>query len=151
MKNHRKNQLLRRAGGFTLLEVMLVLFILVTLVSLSIGLVQGQRERANRRAAFTYVKTLENAVKFYDNDVGFPPTTEQGLMALTAVPADLPNPAAWGGPYIEDNARSRDPWGNDYQYISPGRTGRPYDIWSYGPDGLDGTDDDIGSWMGSLE
>ena len=134
-----------------MLEVMLVLLILVTLVSLSIGVIRGQREKANRRAAFTYVKTLANAVKLYDSDVGRPPTTDQGLLALTAPPADLPNPAAWAGPYIENTATSRDPWGNEYQYVSPGRTGRDFDIWSYGPDGIDGTEDDIGSWMGSLD
>ena len=150
MKNHRKRQLPHR-GGFTLLEVMLVLLILVTIVSLSVGVIRGQRERANVRAAFTYVKTLEHAVKLYDDNVGRPPTTDQGLMALVAVPTDLPNPAAWAGPYIEDTATSRDPWGNDYQYASPGRTGRPFDIWSYGPDGIDGTEDDIGSWMGSTD
>ena len=96
---------------------------------------------------FVYVKTLKNAVERYTLDVGQPPTTEQGLQALIAMPPDLPNPNVWGGPYICPDASLLDPWGNEYRYASPGRDGRPFDVWSAGRDGIDGTDDDIGSWM----
>jgi len=62
-------------------------------------------------------------------------------------PSDLTNPAAWEGPYLQERAGIIDPWGNEYQYMSPGRDGRRFDIWSFGPDGIPDTDDDIGSWM----
>ena len=148
MKIPRKN-LSPRRGGFTLLELLVVLFILMMIFGLAIGVVAGRRELANRRVAFNYVKTLELAIEAYANDVGHPPTTEQGIAALIECP-EIANPGDWGGPYIKSNATSRDPWGNEYQYASPGRDGRSFDVWSYGPDGIGNTDDDIGSWLGSL-
>jgi len=138
-------------GGFTLIEVLVVLFILVVIAGLGVTAIFGRLDMANRRATFTYVKSLETAVKGYELDMGRPPTTEQGLAALQNVPADAPNPGRWAGPYIESTAASKDPWGNDYRYVSPGREGRSFDIWSVGKDGIDGTEDDIGSWMGSLD
>ena len=149
MKNNRQNQSSRR-GGFTLVEVMAVLLILAITMGLGVVAIQGRVAKARKSAAFTYVKTLETAVKGYETDMGRAPTTEQGLAALITVPADVPNPGSWGGPYIESTATSKDPWGMEYQYVSPGRDGRPFDIWSYGPDMIDGTADDIGTWMGSL-
>ena len=146
MITNRRNRSPRRSG-FTLIEVMVVLFILVTMAGLAVVAVQGRLDLANRRAAYTYIKSLETAVKGYELDMGRPPTTEQGLQALVTVPADAPNPGSWAGPYIESTATSKDPWRNDYQYMSPGRDGRSFDIWSVGYDGIDGTDDDIGSWM----
>ena len=148
--NKRRNRSPRR-GGFTLLEVMVVLFIIVTIMGLAVVAVQGRLALANRRAAFTYVKTLETAIKGYEADMGRAPTTEQGLAALVSVPADAHNPGNWGGPYIESSATSRDPWGMEYRYASPGRDGRTFDVWSCGPDMTEGTDDDIGSWKGSLD
>ena len=146
----RKNRRHLQRGGFTLLEVMIVLFILMTLGSMAIFAVQGVRARANERTALAYIAMLRNAVDRYEADVGHPPTTEQGLAALIFQPSDLQNPALWGGPYIHDTATSRDPWGNDYRYASPptrsSTTTRSFEIWSFGPDGMDGTDDDIGTW-----
>ena len=150
MKKPGRNQSPQR-GGFTLIEVMMVLFIIVMIASVGVVAVTGQRDKARQRTAFAYVKTLETAINRYDGDMGRPPTTEQGLLALTQCPADVHNPDDWAGPYIQNNATSRDPWGNEYQYASPGRgDGRSFDTWSFGPDGIDGTDDDIGSWKGSL-
>ncbi|MDR0328141.1 MAG: type II secretion system major pseudopilin GspG [Planctomycetaceae bacterium] len=150
MKNNRQTPSPRREA-FTLLEIMVVLFILVTVMGLGIVALQGRLNLANKRTAFTYVKTLENALKGYEVDMGRAPTTEQGLAALVTVPADVHNPGSWGGPYIDNTATFRDPWGMMYQYASPGRNGKSFDVWSYGPDGIDGTNDEIGSWMGSLD
>lgn len=150
MKNNRQKRSPHR-GGFTLLEVMVVLFILVTMAGLAVVAVQGQRAKAQRQTAFAYVKTLETAINRYDMDVGRPPSQEQGLTALVTPPQDLPNPGAWAGPYIASSATSRDPWGMEYRYVSPGREGRPFEIWSCGPDMVEGTEDDIGSWKGSLD
>ena len=102
-----------------------------------------------RNNAFAYIKTLDTAIQLYDIDIGQPPTNEQWLEALVIAPPNLPNSARWGGPYIEVFTSSIDPWGNEYQYRTPGYNGRKFDIWSYGPDGISGTDDDIGSWMNS--
>jgi general secretion pathway protein G len=149
MERNRRDRYPQR-GGFTLLEVLIVLFILMTLASLAVVTLRGTQVRAQREATFTYVNTLKGAVDRYTLHVGRPPTTEQGLAALFAAPPDLQNPGSWAGPYLEARATTIDPWGNEYQYISPGRDGREFDIWSFGPDGTDGTDDDIGSWMPSL-
>ena len=146
MKKTRKKHSPQR-GGFTLLELMLVFFILVTISGVGIVAITGQRDKARERTARIYVNTLNTAVKRYDGDVGRPPTNEQGLAALVQCPADLHNPDDWAGPYIDSTAKSTDPGGNEYQYVSPGRDGRSFDIWSYGPDGIGETSDDIGSWQ----
>ena len=141
MEKNRRNQC-RKRGGFTLLEVMIVLFILVTLAAMAIVAVQGTRNEASKRAAFTYVKLLDSAVKRYEIDMGRPPESLADLQ-------NAPDPkGGWAGPYIEDTATNMDPWGSPYQYAVPGtRTSRGYEIWSFGPDRTSGTDDDIGSWM----
>jgi general secretion pathway protein G len=65
---------------------------------------------------------------------------------LRAAPSDLANPAKWDGPYL-DKTVPADPWGKPYQYASPGtHNADGYDVWSNGPDGVSGTDDDIGNW-----
>ena len=149
MQRNKRNRCSKR-GGFTLLEVMIVLFILVTLAAFAVVAVQGQQRRASIRAAFSYVKLLERQVDTFQLDVGRPPTTEEGIMALIVCPSNV-SEGKWGGPYLRDTASDRDPWGNVYQYSSPGRDNRDFAIWSFGPDGTDGTDDDIGSWMSSLD
>jgi general secretion pathway protein G len=146
MKINRQNRS-PHSDGFTLLEVLVVLFIIVSMAGLAVVAVLGRLDRANVRTAYAYIKTLETAVKGYEIDMGRAPTNEQGLSALQVVPGDVHNPGSWAGPYIESTASSRDPWGNEYRYASPGRDGRSFDIWSVGKDGIDGTDDDIGSWM----
>ena len=150
MKQNKRNRRTDRSG-FTLVEVMIVLFILVTMAGLAVYALQGQRQKANRQNAYIYIKTLENAIDLYEANVGYPPTTAQGLQALIACPPDLPNQAAWAGPYIKDSATSKDPWGMDYDYASPGNNGRAFDIWSYGPDMINGTEDDIGNWMPRID
>jgi general secretion pathway protein G len=123
------------------------------LIRLSSGEIERARGRvsgssladAKWRSAHAYTKLLANAVDQYDLQAGQPPTTEQGLRALIEKPPELPG-YKWAGPYIADKL-PRDPWGNEYQYVSPGRNGRAFDIWSYGADRIDGTNDDIGNWM----
>ena len=145
MEKNRQDQCRKRVG-FTLLEVMIVLFILVTLAAMAIVAVRGTQATAQRQAAFAFVKTLENAVERYTVDMARPP---ESLGALVNAPEPK---GSWSGPYIRDNATKNDPWGNEYQYAAPGtRTNREYEIWSFGPDGINGTDDDIGSWMSSLD
>ena len=134
----------RYRDGFTLIEVMIVLFILVMIMGIGVVAVQGQRELARKRTALAYVKLLASAVDRYDGDVGqLPPTLE----ALLSPPEGLEG--RWGGPYLTDNATSIDPWGNEYQYaVEAGK----FRIWSFGPNMMDegGSGDDIGNWMNDL-
>jgi general secretion pathway protein G len=150
MRKNRQNQQSRRKG-FTLLEVMVVLLILVTTAGLAVVAVQGRLEISRKRQAFTYVKMLANAVEAYYFDMNEYPTADVGgLDALVNCPSGFEG--KWGGPYLQDTATNKDPWGNEYRYECPGtRQNKPFEIWSYGPDKQDGTDDDIGSWRSSLD
>lgn len=137
----------RQRRGFTLMEVLVVLFILLAISSVMVVSIRGTRERAKVDETLLYVRTLATQVGVYEAHVGRLPTTEQGLNALLEAPADLSNPSKWGGPYLTGNAKTSDPWGNPYQYVCPGsRSSDGFDVWSFGPDGIDGTEDDIGNW-----
>ena len=144
----RRNRFSRRPSrGFTLIEVLLVLVILVVLVGLVVGTYTGAQTRALMDAAQVQVRALSGQVEEYHIDMKTYPTTSQGLEALIYPPSDLPNPARWRGPYARTQEIPLDPWDRPYQYESPGRF-NPYsfDIWSMGPDGVSGTEDDIGNW-----
>lgn len=137
----------RRRRGFTLIEVLLVLVILVLLASMSVPLYQSYQRQANFKAAKSQIGLFETAIEGFQLNIGSYPTTEQGLGALLAPPADLPNPAKWEGPYLKGNEVPLDPWGTPYQYRFPGdRNPSGYDLWSIGPDRTDGTEDDVGNW-----
>jgi general secretion pathway protein G len=133
----------RRRRGFTLMEILLVLAILVVLGSLvTIGYVTVQKN-ANMDAARTQIKMLDDAVDQYRLGVGKYPSEEQGLESLRVQPPDAP-PNKWRGPYLESDI-PLDPWGNAYiyeetqdQYNEPS-----FQISSLGPDGTNGTPDDI--------
>ncbi|MFZ5833317.1 MAG: type II secretion system major pseudopilin GspG [Planctomycetota bacterium] len=132
--------------GFTLIEVLLVLVILVVLASMSVPLYQTYQRQANKNAAKSQIGLFDTALETFSMNTNSYPTTEQGLEALITPPADLPDPNKWEGPYIKGEIPV-DPWGNPYQYAYPGgRNPDSYDIWSLGPDMADGTEDDIGNW-----
>jgi general secretion pathway protein G len=134
------------SGGFTLIEVLLVLVILVTLASLAVTAYDGIRKRANINAAKAMIGLFEGQLELYQLSIKIYPTTDQGLEALRNPPNDLLNPDAWDGPYLKKPV-PLDPWGKPYQYEYPGKN-NPYsfDLWSFGPDMIDGTADDIGNW-----
>ncbi len=136
----------RRRGGFTLIEVLLVLVILVVLASLAVMAYGPVQRRANIDAARSQIGLFQTPLDMYQLSIGVYPTTGQGLDALRSPPPDLANPAKWDGPYL-DSPVPLDPWGFPYQYACPG-TYNPdkYDVWSVGPDGASGTEDDIGNW-----
>lgn len=137
----------RRRRGFTLIEVLLVLVILVLLASMSVPLYQSYQRQANFKAAKSQIGLFETAIEGFQLNIGSYPTTEQGLNSLLAPPADLPNPSKWEGPYLKGNEVPLDPWGTPYQYRFPGdRNPNGYDLWSIGPDRTDGTEDDVGNW-----
>ena len=134
----------QRQGGFTLLEIMVVIVILGILASLVVPNLMGNKEQADRQKAVSDIVALENALDMYKLDNSRFPTTEQGLEALVTKPQSEPEPRN----YKEDGYIRRlpqDPWGNAYQLMSPGEHGK-IDVFSNGLDGEAGTDDDIGNW-----
>ena len=137
---------LRRAAGFTLIELMVVLVIIGVLAALIVPNVLDRTDDARATAARTDVHNLMQALKLYKLDNQRFPTAEQGLQALIARPTTAPAPINWK-PYLEK--LPNDPWGNAYQYLNPG-VKAPIDIMSFGGDGKaggEGKDADIGSWQ----
>jgi len=138
-----KRTMRRRRRGFTLMEILLVLAILVVLGSLvTFGYVTIQRN-AMMDSAKTQIRMFEQAVDMYRLDVGKYPSGDQGLQALRLQPPDAPA-NKWRGPYIQVEIPA-DPWGNPYQYqeITDSLNQPSFEVISNGPDGANGTADDI--------
>jgi general secretion pathway protein G len=136
----------RRRGGFTLMEVLLVLAILVILASLVTFTFTNVLSDSDRKAARAQIGALETPLSAYFLDMKEFPSTSQGLAALRAAPSDARRVNKWNGPYLQKDLPA-DPWDSPYQYQYPGkRNADSYDVWSLGPDGQDGTEDDIGNW-----
>lgn len=135
--------------GFTLIEIMVVIIIMGILASYVAVRLTGQTEDARRTQAAMQIKGIETALELYRLHNGNYPTTEQGLRALVEPPTVGRLPRNWQeGGYLAKNRVPKDPWGNDYIYISPGLHG-DYDIISYGGDGEpggEGNDADINNW-----
>lgn len=135
--------------GFTLIELMVVIVILGILAGLIIPRIMGRPEEAKRLKAQIQIESLETALKLYRLDNGMYPDTEQGLQALIEEPETGTLPKNWRkGGYLEKGRLPKDPWGNDFVYLSPG-VHDDYDIMSYGSDGVPGGEDknkDINSW-----
>lgn len=135
----------KKQGGFTLLELLVVLLI-IGLLSAFVGPKYfSQIGRSEQKVAKAQIEAFDKALDQYRIDVGRYPTTDQGLAALYAAP---PGEGKWHGPYLK-KAIPADPWGKAYDYKSPGDNKRDYDIISYGKDGkTGGTDDDadVTSW-----
>lgn len=135
----------RQRAGFTLIEVLLVLIILVILGSLAVNVFTGTQDRANINAAKAQVGLLSDPINRYRLDMNRYPSS---LEELWETPSDAALAEKWSGPYVEQ--LKPDPWGNPYQYTSQGkRNPNKFDFWSNGPDGQSGTDDDIGNWEAS--
>ncbi len=136
----------RRAAGFTLIELMVVLVIIGVLAALIVPNVLDRTDDARATAARTDVHNIMQALKLYKLDNQRYPTPEQGLAALVQRPSAPPVPANWK-PYLEK--LPGDPWGQPYQYLNPGIKGE-VDVMSFGADGKsggEGKDADIGSWQ----
>ena len=138
----------RLARGFTLVEIMVVVVIIGILGALVVPKLLGRTGESRVVAAKTDIATLMQALKLYKLDNQRYPTTEQGLIALTTKPTSGPSANGWkDGGYVEK--LPKDPWGNSYQYLSPGLHGE-VDIFSFGADGQangEGEDADVGSWQ----
>jgi general secretion pathway protein G len=135
-------------AGFTLLEILLVVVIIAMLVGIAAVRLGGQSQRAKEVAAQRQIDAYKTALGIYELDNGLYPSTEQGLAALVAQPTTPPVPTRWRGPYLDPPVLKKDPWDRDYIYRYPGqRMPHGYDLFSVGPDGVEGTDDDIGNWQ----
>lgn len=133
----------RRRSGFTLIELLLVLVILSVLAAVIVPKFTKRSEQARITAARADIASLEIALDAYEIDTGLYPTTQQGLDALVDEPTDARD---WHGPYIARGVPN-DPWGNPYVYKTPGQHNTEgYDLYSYGPDGQSGGEDDIDNW-----
>lgn len=131
-----------RRTAFTLIEVLLVLIILVVLSSLAISQFGGVRERANIDAAKSQIGLVKSGIEAYRLYANQYPTRIEDLWEK---PSDSTMAEKWAGPYLEKLVE--DPWGNAYVYQQEGKNNvGKYDLWSNGPDGKNGTDDDIGNW-----
>ena len=136
----------RRARGFTLIELMVVLAIIGVLAALIVPNVIGRADDARVTAARTDVGNLMQALKLYKLDNQRFPSGEQGLKALVTKPGTEPVPGNWK-PYLDK--LPNDPWGRAYQYMNPGIKGE-VDVLSFGADGKtggEGNNADIGSWQ----
>jgi general secretion pathway protein G len=134
----------RRASGFTLLELLVVMLIIGLLAGYVAPRYFAQIGKSEIKATKAQIDALEKALDQYRLDVGHYPSTEQGLAALTAQP---PEESKWQGPYLK-KAVPPDPWGHEYQYKSPGEHGE-VDILSFGKDGQPGGNGeaaDITNW-----
>ena len=136
-----------RTRGFTLLEIMVVVIIIGLLASVVVLNILPNVDKAKVTKAKEDIRSLETALQMYYLDNSKYPTNDQGLTALVTQPTD-PTIKNWkAGGYIDHI--SKDPWGNDYQFVFPGTHGKPYDLCSLGADGQpggDGINADICNW-----
>jgi len=137
----------RRASGFTLIEIMVVVIIIGLLAAVIVPTVINKVDDAKISKAKSDIQALETALTMFRLDNSKYPTTDQGLEALVVQPTD-PSIRHWRqGGYLQ--RVSLDPWGNKYLYVYPGTHGKEYDLYTLGADGQpggDGTDKDIGNW-----
>lgn len=135
----------KRARGFTLIEMMVVMLIIGIMAAMVVPNLLSRGEEAKVTAAKADISSIMQALKMYKLDNSRYPSTDQGLQALVVKPSNGPTANGWKG-YLDKIPK--DPWGNQYQYLSPGVHGE-IDVFSYGADGQpggSGNDADIGSW-----
>lgn len=131
----------RKQAGFTLIEIMVVVVILGILGALVAPNILGRTGEARITAAKSDINSIGNALDLYKLDNHAYPSTDQGLEALVSKPSGFPEPANWNPDgYLK--VLPRDPWGNDYQFLSPGSDGSSYDLYSLGADKREGGEGD---------
>ena len=137
----------RGQGGFTLIEILVVVVILGILASIIVPKIMKRPEEARRTKAKMDIKAIETALNLYRLDSGGYPSTEQGLDALVTKPTTGIIPKNWKEEgYLDKDPK--DPWGNPFVYLSPGLH-KEFDLESYGADGVDGgegKDADVENW-----
>jgi len=131
--------------GFTLIELLVVLVILGLLAGLVGPQILRYLGSAKSDTTRLQIEELGAGLDLFHLEVGRYPTTDEGLAALVEEPTGVSN---WNGPYLKKKTMPNDPWGNNYNYVSPGENGI-YDLFSLGQDNMEGGEDeneDIVSW-----
>ena len=130
--------------GFTLIELLLVLVILAVLGAVVVPKFTKRSQQAKETAAKTDIANLEVALDSFEIDTSRYPTNSEAIGALIRPPVNVEDD--WKGPYLKRGVPT-DPWGKEYLYKQPGQYNEyGYDLSSYGPDGINGTEDDIKNW-----
>jgi len=130
-------------AAFTLIELLLVLVILGILAAIVVPKFAGRTEQARVTAAQTQISSFSTALDAYEVDNGSYPQGKSGLNSLVVAPSGM---TSWKGPYVKDIPV--DPWNHPYVYECPGRhNASSYDLYSAGPDGRAGNDDDVANWQ----
>ncbi len=141
-----------QSQGFTLIEILVVVMIIAILASIvSINVLRKPAE-ARVAAARMQIKQLQTALHLYRTEQGRLPTQQQGLEALVQKPASDPIPPRYPPEgYLEGRKLPKDPWGNEYIFLIPGRNGEVFEIISYGSDGEPGGENDAADLSSALE
>jgi len=129
--------------AFTLIELLIVITILGVLVAWVGPRLAGRTEQARKARAQADIQGISLALDTFELDTGKFPTEEEGLSILRDRPTDAES-RNWHGPYLKRDPI--DPWKREYHYRVPGTQGPDYDLFTLGPDGVEGTGDDIGNW-----
>ena len=133
-------------SAFTILELLLVLVILAVLAGIVGSRFVGQSQSAKIKAATTQLLNFKTALTAFEIDLGRYPTSSEGLRALVERPSGQ-NSKAWKGRYLDSDAAPKDQWENAWNYRQPGQHNpEDFDLWSNGPDGVEGGGDDIANW-----
>ena len=153
MRSHRKRR--RQTRGFTLIEVLMVLAILVLLAAMVGPRILGSQKKADINTTKSQIGMFKAGLEHFALDMKTFPSTEQGLNALVEKPTEENESSSltWDGSYLGAEEIPKDPWGRDYQYEYPSsHWKRDFpNIWSVGPDGQENTEDDIVNWSKKRE
>jgi general secretion pathway protein G len=131
VRNGRQLSRVDGQGGFTLVEMLVVLAIIALIIGLVGPRVLSSLANAKVKTAQIQIESLSNALEVYYLDNGRYPSSDEGLSALVAKPTNAQN---WSGPYLKGATVPVNPWGHPYAYRVPGGK-RPYDLKSEGPGG----------------
>ena len=137
---------MKYSRGFTLVELLVVMVILVLLASLVAPRVIGYLGSSRTKSAKIQIESFGTSLELFKLDTGRYPTDREGLQALVEKPGNIKN---WNGPYLNKDKVPEDPWGNKFGYTYPGKRG-DFDIFSLGADNQEGGEDedqDVASWQ----
>ncbi len=135
----------RGRRAFTFLEIMFVVVIIGILMGVAVSRYVGKTTDSRIKSTQMQMEQVHSSLAMFEMHVGRFPDTREGLQALLVKPSNVPD-QVWEGPYLTlrgEAEQVKDVWGNPLAYRAPGEKNRDYDLWSWGPDGRDGTEDDI--------
>jgi len=150
--NYRTMRRSSTKRAFTLLEIMLVMVIIIALASVVVVNLGARRDKAKIDQTTIQLKSLEDGLDFFNSDIGRYPPPEEGLQALNTADQmqDEELTKKWHGPYMGKETKTftvKDAWNHEFKYTCPGEHNtKSYDLYSAGPDGQEGTEDDIVNW-----